>query len=605
MPPWPPNVPKGGSVAADARWGLAALWRSSPRLSIGLVLVVLTRGLPPAGMAIVAKGLVDEAARGVVNGSNGLERLAPWLAGALVLMLVEALTPLASRYLAQRLQDELHLRFTVAVLERAGRLDPAFFEQRDGRRRLERAREGSSTAFAAFVQDLVSAASGSVQMVTLVAILASVEPLLLVVLPPVALPFLWVQFRQARRRYDEERSRVAKRRHARHLAEQLTGEHSLAEVRLLGLAPLLVRRFRDLLEGLLVRDRVHQARGFRATAAFGVLTALGFFALFARVALRAFAGTASLGQLAIFGGAAARLRYSLELTVASASGALERVLYLGDLRSFLELEPPERAGIDDGRPAVERIHLRALSYTFPGAERPAVDGVTFKIERGEIVALVGENGAGKTTVARLLSGVLEPTAGSVFLDEVDTRTLGVDAIARHVALLPQIPTRFEATAFDNVAFGDWRRLLTDRSEVERLARQLGLDDLIASLPDGWQTRLGRIESDHDLSAGQWLRVGFARVCAHGGSVLILDEPSAHLDPIAERDLFRRLRTVAEDRATLLISHRPTTVAFADRVVVLDSGRIVEQGTPAQLLARGGLYSQLFALGEREMAPPSP
>jgi ATP-binding cassette subfamily B protein len=599
--------PRGGApasalrgVLANGRWAFAAVWSTSPALAVGLALLTLVRGTTPAGLAIAAKGIVDAVASGLAAGRAGeTAPLLPWLGLALLFTITESLAPLASQFLSVRLQAELNLRYTVAIFERCARLEPSWLEQPSGRERLRRALQGSTAALAAFVDDLQVAAGGALQFVTLVTILAVIEPWILFAVPPVALPYLWVQFRLSRRRYEEERSLTLQRRHTAHLVEQLTGEHSLAEIRLLRVAPLLVSRLRDLLGGFRDHDRRHQTRSFRAGALFGALTSIAFFAVFARVAVRALHGGATLGGLAIFGGAAARLRVTIDRSVQAISGALERTFYISDLRAFLS-EPERRSpgiAITPTAP-VEAVEFRDVRFTYPGAPEPALDSVSFRIARGETVALVGENGAGKTTIARLLAGALRPDRGSIRFDGIDQSQLARDYLESQVALLPQIPTRFEATAAENIAFGDWKRLLGDRAEVERIAQRFGVDGMIRSLPEGWETPLGRITGRHELSGGQWQLLGIARAFAHGGRVLILDEPSSSLDARTELEVFRRLRSVVADRATLLISHRFTTLSLADRILVLSEGRIVESGTHDELLAAGGLYSRLWALHQR-------
>ena len=591
---------------ANARWSMAVTWSTNRMLTAGLVIATLLGSLIPAGSAIVARSLVNEVV-GLIKGSTpDVSGVLPWLALGLGLALLDALVGLGDAFIQQALYDDLNIEVTLRMLRHASSLDLATFEDPRVQDIRDRAEQNTARHFIQFVSSSLDAVMGVVQVISLTAVLAVIEPVLTLALLPLFAPYLIFQWRLSRARYSEEYSRTTKRRWTRYYVSRLTSHQTVPEVRLLDLAPFLIRSFRELMEEFRLKDRRLYRRGLVGGVVFAMLTTTAYYLAFARVALRAAAGVLTVGDVAVYGGAAVRLRNTLESVVRSASLALEQALYISNLREYLAITPG-LTSTGSAHPTALRgeIVLDQVSFTYPGSTIPAVSDVSFRIRPGETVALVGENGAGKSTVAKLISRLYDPDRGRILFDGIDLREWDLDHLYHQISCVFQNYGRYEATVAENIAFGDWSAMLGDRARIEAVARLANVDDMVRAMPQGYDTLIGRMFGDYDLSGGQWQRLAVARAFARDAALLILDEPTSNLDARAEYDVFSRFRELAHGRTTVLISHRFSTVRMADRIVVLAAGRIVESGTHKVLIARGGHYARLYDLHRRQLEHPSP
>jgi len=248
------------------------------------------------------------------------------------------------------------------------------------------------------------------------------------------------------------------------------------------------------------------------------------------------------------------------------------------------------------------VEFRDVHFSYPGARKPVLKGLSFSIEPGETVALVGKNGAGKSTVAKLIAGFYQPDRGTILYDDRDANLLNAAELQLQIACLFQHFGHYIATAAANIAFGDWQRLIGDRAAIESVAKRTGVHEFIEALPDGYDTLLGREFGTYQPSAGQWQQLAISRLMARDARIIVLDEPTSNLDVLAETELFRQFQSLAENRTTLLISHRFSTVSMANRILIIDEGQIVESGSHRELMDLNGRYATLFNLAQRFMNP---
>lgn len=386
-------------------------------------------------------------------------------------------------------------------------------------------------------------------------------------------------------------------RERRYLAGLLSERDPAKEIRAFGLGTYLRSRYDRLADERIAELRAVARRqlGYSLAANLGIgailattLLAIAWLTLDGGVPLAsagiAIAGIALVGE---------------RLTSAGhAVGSLaDAGLYLEDYLAFVAVLPGiARTSPTEPAPAGFRwLEVDGVGFTYPTGDRPVLKDVSLTIEAGEVVALVGENGSGKTTLAKLLAGLYRPDQGSVRWDGTDTAKVKPDDLRRSVAVIFQDFVRFHLTARDNIGLGRVSAL-DDLAAIRQAAQHAGADRFLSALPDGYDTVLGpQFAGGTDLSVGQWQRIALARAFFRGAPFVILDEPTAALDARAEHDLFTRIRSLLAGRTVLLISHRFSSVRGADRIYVLDDGSVVESGSHAELMARDGLYAELFTL----------
>ncbi len=589
------------TLFSHLRWALGITWNTDKRLFSGLIVLTLIQSLMPAALALAARGLINSVAVVLANKAEDTSEILFWLVVGLLVTLTAEIATSLTRYLNQRLQDELNVRVTSDILDHAATLEYAHFEDPRFQDIMQRAQDQSAQHFAQAVAIVLRSATSLLQIATLVAILTAIEPLATLLLVPIGLYYLHFHWRYAQRRFAEAHARTTKQRWTSYFVQQLTTAQSVAEAKLLGLAPLFTRQFRALMAGFRDRDRDLYRFALVRNLAFAVLSVTAIYLGLGWATRRVISEGLTIGDIAIFGTAASRLRSAVESLIVDMGNLRWQALHLANLIEFFGIEPEEKtSGVPLPVPLRGEIEVRNVTFTYPGADQPTLHNISLHVKPGEIVALVGENGAGKTTLVKLLARLYDPPTGSILYDGMDLRHLSREELHRSIAFVFQDFGRYSATAADNIAYGDWQSLLNQPEEIRRITTKAGIHEMIDALPQGYDTMLGRVFGDHTLSGGQWQRIAITRAFARDASLLILDEPTASLDSRAEYELFDRFRELAHGRTTILISHRFSTVSMADRIVVMNEGRIVEVGTHDELTSLAGHYAMLYDLHQRQM-----
>lgn len=577
------------------RFAFATSWELSKGRTLALTALPIVQGLLPAGLALVVRGLVNAVAADDAQTSD----VTFWIVSGLVLsFLLAAAVPIQRTF--ERINGEqLENHLVVAMLSHANQLDFAYFESPRFRDHITQATEDPGYTTNDLIDKMTRSLSALFTLVSLMIVLAAIEPRLLLWLPPVALPYLVHRWWIARIRYETRHSQWRSRRWTEYLSSSLLDERKLPESRLLNLSPLFARRVQQRLGTMFEQNRSLHRRELAGTIAFNLLALLVVYFALWQVAKRAVSGDVTVGDVAVFAGAAGAIRNAVDGFVASIGTLRYNVLNVRHLEHFLALSPrfPGVKVAAASPPDIARgqvaLRVDSVGFSYPDTDIEVLHDVSFEVAEGETVALVGANGSGKTTLVKLVTGLYAPTAGDIQLAGSSVTELERSEIHRLVSVVFQQFDTYEATAGENIALGDWERLLDDDAAIGQIADDVGLRSLIEKLPDGFSTELGRSFGSIALSGGQQQIFALARASARPVPIMILDEPTANLDAQTEYELFQNFKEMAAGRATLLISHRFSTLALADRIVVLEGGRATEQGNHDELVAAGGLYAQMY------------
>jgi ATP-binding cassette subfamily B protein len=571
------------------------VWRASRRE----FLVVMTMDLVQAVGIFVLILQVQRVLSDLISADNGtsapalVANLVVFITANIVIVLAEAVIANRRTMLGER--TSIYACGEVIGVATLAELDD--FDNSRFHDRLQRAASSASHRPMQLVGSLITIMQALFTVLSLWVALLVLQPWIALCVLVVVFPVWFGGTRGGEQYFEFVRQTTSTDRGRNYLFYLLTNRDPAKEVRAFNLAGNLAQTWRRSMNERLKLLAAMLRRRLRSS----LISSLGSNAVIALVAIGLILLThyhvLTLAQTATIAGILLVLSQKLLDAISSTNDFFEAAPLVADLAEFLALQPTLR-GQHEGVPApapFARIELDRVAFTYQDAQRPAVQDISLDIRAGQVVALVGENGSGKTTLAKLLAGLYTPQAGEIRVDGTDLREVDTEAWRDSVAVLFQDFIKYALPAVDNIRLGSVERQFT-LEDIREAARAAGADDFLAALPDGYDTILSpQFEDGQDLSLGQWQRVALARAFFRGAPLVVLDEPSAALDARAERALFDNVRELYHNRTVLLISHRFSTVRAADHIVVLDRGRIVEQGNHGSLMAAGGLYAELFAM----------
>ncbi len=587
------EAPRNRHALKTVRLAVSLVWASGRALFLLIVASTIVTGAAIAGQLLVGRTLLDLIAGKNVDAGD----LAPYLVALGVLLMVSALSQAGATELKIPLSEHLARHTMNELLDVATEVNLEAYEGANFHDRLERARFAATGQSSAVVFGLVTVVSTLVVAVGVVGVLLSVAPILVPIAVLGYVPIAYVNVRNNRATYQMEFDLTELQRERMYLEYLMTNRVDAKEIRSYGIVPTLRGWHADIWDTRL--ERLHSLARKRLT-----LTTVGSFVTTAAlVATLSFAlilaarGSISIGDAAVAIVGLQQLSGRLQAAGSAFANIHQGVTFLRDFERFHATLPVIReqrpTGVPPSPPTVLTVH--ELGYSYPGASTDALASVSFELKRGQIMAVVGANGSGKSTLSKLLCGLLPPTRGTVCWDGVDLAACDPDLVRAEIAPVFQDFANFWFTIRQAIGLGAVERM-GDEVSILRAAEQAGMGEVLALNETGLDTRLGKMFSGGtDLSVGQWQRLAIARALFRDAPFVILDEPSASLDPKAEADLFDLLQSLCDDRIVVFVSHRFATVRTADVVLVMDQGAVVEMGTHDELMDAAGLYRDLFTL----------
>ncbi|MBV9479629.1 MAG: ABC transporter ATP-binding protein [Acidobacteria bacterium] len=576
---------------------LKIVWQSGPGVvgfGIGARLVA---ALLPVAIGYIPKLIIDILDQLIKHHGIVPPRLW-WLVGAeFALAVASSLVTRAIDYSDALLANKYTRYVSIQVMKHASELDVTAYEDPLFYDRLERARV-QATDRLVMIQSI-----GRLELQLITAIGWSVavmlySPWLMLLLIAAVLPAFIGETHFAFLGYAKNFRQTPIKRQLDYLRQAGATKEAAKELKLFNLSGFFTGRFAQLSDIIYQQDVELAKQRLGIGAILSIISTGGYYGAYAYVIWRTLAGRWGIGTFYFLTAAILNASSNIQQVLSTLSGIADQALFLTDLLAFFEMQPTIRSkpnALPAPRPIMRGFEFRNVSFRYPGSGRLVLNGLNFHLRPGERVALIGENGQGKTTIVKLITRLYDPAGGEILLDGVDLREYRLEDLYTQIGVIFQDFMRYEMTARENIAVGQIQEL-DDLKSLQQAAHKSLADQVIARLPLNYEQMLGRrFEGGVDLSGGEWQKIALARAYLRDAQLLILDEPTAALDARSEFEVFRRFAELTRDKMALFISHRFSTVRMADRIVVLEAGDIVEEGTHEELTRVGGRYAEMFEL----------
>ncbi|HWF38630.1 MAG TPA: ABC transporter ATP-binding protein [Candidatus Acidoferrales bacterium] len=573
------------------------VWEAAPRVVVASLVARFMASLLPLAMLTVT-GRIIQSIHTFTAHEKPLPHYFWWL--VLVEFILASLATILVRVLDlcdSVLADKFTRHIGIRIVKHASTLDLSSYEDPVFYDKMERARAQGSDRLI-MIQSAGRLLQQGITAASLAASILVFAPWILLILVACVIPAFLGETHFAFLGYSLNFKQTTARRQMEYLAAIGGSRESAKELKLFRLGPFIVQRYTDLSDELHRQNLVLAKRKLYFGALLTMLGTIGYYGTYAFVIYRTIAGDITLGTMTILAGAIAGASTNIQAFFSTFSIIADQALFMSDLFEFFAVQPKIRSkpgAVQAPRPIRQGFEFKDVCFHYPGNPRPVLDRVSFRIEPGARIALVGENGQGKTTIVKLITRLYDPTGGQILIDGVDLRDYNLDDLRKEIGVIFQDFTRYEMTASENIAVGQIEEM-DNQFRIRSAANKSLAEKVIRKLPEGYNQTLGtRFEGSVNLSGGEWQKMALARAYLREAQLLILDEPAAALDARSEHEVFQRFAELTKGKMALLISHRFSTVRMADRILLLEKGRIAEQGRHDELVSGSGRYAEMFEM----------